>query len=251
MTGEALLSIRGLVKYFGGLVATDGVDLDVREGEIHAVIGPNGAGKTTLVSEIFGELKPDAGSIRFAGREIGALAVPERVALGIGRTFQITQLFAEETAETNLALALQARRGHGFRFFREARGETADRAAARAELAAAGLAERARIPVADLSHGEQKQVELAVALALRPRLVLLDEPMAGLGPVESAAMVERLGGLKGRLTMLLVEHDMDAVFALADRITVLVYGRVIASGPPAAIRDDPAVRAAYLGEGDA
>ena len=248
---EALLSVRGLHKHFGGLAATDGVDLDVRDGEIHALIGPNGAGKTTLITQLFGELSHDRGSIRLAGEEIGALSTPERVKRGLARTFQITHLLPDFTMLDNVALAVQAHQGHSFRFFGNARRDEALRSRARQHLVTAGLVDRADVKVADLSHGEQKQLEFAVALAAEPRLLLLDEPMAGLGHAESEQMVAMLQALKGRVAMLLVEHDMDAVFALADRISVLVYGRVMASGTVDEIRDDPKVRVAYLGEGDA
>ncbi|WP_353185161.1 ABC transporter ATP-binding protein [Bosea sp. (in: a-proteobacteria)] len=246
-----LLSVRGLRKRFGGLVATDGVDLDVVEGEVHALIGPNGAGKTTLITQLFGELTHDEGTIRLSGEEIGALKTPQRVARGLARTFQINQLLPDFSMLDNVALAVQAHAGHSFRFFADARRDEGLRSRARQHLAAAGLSHRAETKVADLSHGEQKQLEFAIALACEPRLLLLDEPMAGLGHAESEQMVAMLSALKGRVTMLLVEHDMDAVFKLADRISVLVYGRVIATGTAEEIRDNPEVRTAYLGEGDA
>jgi branched-chain amino acid transport system ATP-binding protein len=246
-----LLEIRGLVKRFGGLVATDDLSFDVKEGELHALIGPNGAGKTTIVSQLMGELTPDAGAIRLAGEDISGLSTADRVARGIARTFQITQLLPEYTALDNVALAVQARLGHSYRFWSDARRDEDLRGPARRHLAQAGLQHRAEIRVADLSHGEHKQLELAVALATEPRLLLLDEPMAGLGTAESRNMVEALLGLKGRLTTLLIEHDMDAVFALADRVSVLVYGRLIASGTGPEIQADERVRVAYLGEGDA
>ncbi|TCR70450.1 ABC transporter ATP-binding protein [Bosea sp. BK604] len=248
---EPLLCVRGLRKRFGGLVATDGVDLDVAEGEIHALIGPNGAGKTTLITQLFGELSHDAGEIRLGGEEIGALPTPQRVRRGLARTFQITHLLPDYTVLDNVALAVQARQGHSFRFFAEARRDDGLRGQAKGHLAAAGLFHRAEVKVSDLSHGEQKQLELIMALAGGPRLLLLDEPMAGLGHAESEQMVGMLSALRGKVTMLLVEHDMDAVFALADRISVLVYGRVIATGTAAEIRDNPDVRAAYLGDGEA
>jgi branched-chain amino acid transport system ATP-binding protein len=248
---EPLLSVRGLRKRFGGLIATDSVDLDVVEGEIHALIGPNGAGKTTLLTQLFGELSHDAGEIRLEGEPIDALATPQRVQRGLARTFQINQLLPDFSMLDNVALAVQARQGHSFRFFADARRDKGLRQRAREHLATAGLAHRAEVKVADLSHGEQKQLEFAIALACEPRLLLLDEPMAGLGHAESEQMVAMLSGLKGRVTMLLVEHDMDAVFALADRISVLVYGRIIATGTAQEIRDNEDVRTAYLGEGDA
>ena len=248
---QPLLSVRGLRKRFGGLIATDSVDLDVVEGEIHALIGPNGAGKTTLLTQLFGELSHDSGEIRLDGEPIDTLATPQRVRRGLARTFQINQLLPDFTMLDNVALAVQARQGHSFHFLADARRDKRLRQRAREHLTTAGLAHRAEIKVADLSHGEQKQLEFAIALACEPRLLLLDEPMAGLGHAESEQMVAMLSGLKGRITMLLVEHDMDAVFALADRISVLVYGRVIATGTAQEIRDNADVRTAYLGEGDA
>ncbi len=219
-------------------------------GELHAIIGPNGAGKTTLIGQLTGEIAPDTGSIRFEGRDITALAAHRRSAIGLARSFQITSLFVDFTALDNVALAVQAHAGHSFRFWRNARADSALREPARAALAGVGLAERATVLVADLSHGERRQLEIAMALATRPRMLLLDEPMAGMGPEESARLVETLRRLKGSLTILLIEHDMDAVFALADCISVLVYGRIVASGEPSAIRADPVVRQAYLGEGE-
>lgn len=248
---EPLLLVRGLTKRFGGLTASDAIDLDVRPGELHAVIGPNGAGKTTFIGQLMGELRPDAGTIRFAGEDITALRTPERVARGLGRTFQIVQLLSEETALANVALAVQVRQGHSFRFLRPVASDRSLLDPATALLDRIGLADRATVRVSAMSHGERKQLELAVALAGQPRLLLLDEPMAGLGPAESRRMVQLLAELKGDVAMLLVEHDMETVFALADRISVLVYGRIIASGSAAQIQADPEVRAAYLGEGDA
>lgn len=245
---EALLAIDNLVKHFGGLVATDSLSLDVREGELHAIIGPNGAGKTTLIAQITGELRQNGGTIKFAGQEITGLDVAQRVHRGLARSFQITQLLPDFTALDNVALAVQARQGHSFRFWRDARRDQTLREPALRFLTQAGMANRAGMIVSDLSHGEQKQLELAVALATEPRFLLLDEPMAGLGAAESRAMTATLLGLKRRITMLLVEHDMDAVFALADRITVLVRGRAIATGTPDAIRANPDVRAAYLAD---
>jgi len=245
---EALLETAGLTKRFGGLVATGEVSLSVAPGEIHAVIGPNGAGKTTLIGQLSGELKPDSGAIRFAGADISRLGPARRAALGIARSFQITSIFREFTTLDNVALAIQARAGHSFRFWRAARCDPSLRDPAFAALGVVGLAGRADLPAGSLAHGEKRALELAMALATRPRLLLLDEPMAGMGPEESASMVRLLAGLKGRFSIVLVEHDMDAVFALADRITVMVYGRVIASGGPTAIRADPEVRRAYLGE---
>ena len=245
---EPLLQVEGLAKRFGGIVATDDLRLAVQSGELHAIIGPNGAGKTTLIAQLAGQLTPDSGHIHFAGADITALPMYKRSRLGLARSFQITSLFLDLSALDNVALAVQAHAGHSFRFWRTAREEPALRQPARAALARAGLAERADWPASALSHGEHRQLELAMALAGNPRMLLLDEPMAGLGPEESARMVAMLRALKNELTILLVEHDMEAVFALADRITVLVYGRVIASGAPDVIRADRAVREAYLGE---
>jgi len=245
-----ILSVRGLVKSFGGLVATDHVDLDVFPGEIHALIGPNGAGKTTLIAQLCGELTQNAGSIALDCHAIDDVSVAGRVHLGLSRSFQITCLLPNYTVLENVALAVQVRQGHSFRFWKPARSDASLLDGARAHLARVGLAGRADELVANIAHGERKQLELAVALACEPRLLLLDEPMAGLGPVESAEMIEILAGLKSHVSMLLVEHDMDAVFALADRISVLVYGRVIASGTPDEIRQSEEVRTAYLGEGD-
>ncbi|MBR2686351.1 MAG: ABC transporter ATP-binding protein [Aquamicrobium sp.] len=247
---QPILNVRGLVKRFGGLLATDHVDLTVQPGEIHALIGPNGAGKTTLISQLMGELKPNEGTVELAGQSLDALPTARRVGLGLARTFQITCLLPDYTVLDNVALAVQVRQGHSFRFWKSVRADRSLRDEAIAFLAGTGLEPRANELVANLSHGEQKQLELSVALATRPRLLLLDEPMAGLGHAESQQMIETLRGLKNQVSMLLVEHDMDAVFALADRISVLVYGRVIASGSVDEIRQNPEVRTAYLGEGD-
>jgi len=248
---DALLQTENLAKRFGGIVASDDVTLAVAAGELHAVIGPNGAGKTTLIAQLSGQLEPDAGRIHFAGHDISALPMYRRSHLGLARSFQITSLFLDLSVLDNVALAVQAHRGHSFRFWRNARDEAGLREPARAALARVGLSAREQQPAAALSHGEHRQLELAMALAGNPRLLLLDEPMAGLGPEESVRMVAMLRELKKELTILLVEHDMEAVFALADRITVLVYGRVIASGAPAAIRANSQVRDAYLGEQEA
>jgi branched-chain amino acid transport system ATP-binding protein len=245
---EPLLRVENLVRRFGGIVATDNVSLDVAKGELHAIIGPNGAGKTTLISQLTGQLLPDAGAIRLAGRDITRVPAYRRSALGLARSFQITSLLLDFTALDNVALAAQAHNGHSFRFWRSARKVSHLREAARAALERVGLAHRADVLVSRLSHGEQRELELAVALATRPQLLLLDEPMAGLGNTESARMVRLLQELRREVTIVLIEHDMDAVFALADRISVLVYGRVIASGAPAAIRQNEEVRRAYLGD---
>lgn len=244
----ALLDIQNLHKRFGGLSATDGVNLRVEEHEIHAVIGPNGAGKTTLLAQLAGELLPDDGHIVLRGRDITRLPAHRRVHLGLARSFQITSVFADMSLLDNVALAVQARQGHSYRFWRPARNDQRLQQPAMQALAQVGLAARAHSLADEVSHGEHRQLEIAMALAARPQLLLLDEPMAGMGTEESAAMVEILQALKGQTAMLLIEHDMDAVFALADRISVLVYGKIIASDTPQRIRNDPAVRSAYLGE---
>jgi branched-chain amino acid transport system ATP-binding protein len=245
---EPLLAVRRLVKRFGGLLATDNVSIEVRPGEIHALIGPNGAGKTTLVGQLTGNLASDSGTIHFAGRDVTRLPTHARVRLGLARSFQITSVLGEFTATDNVALAVQAHQGHSFRFLADARRDPSLRAPALQRLDTVGLGARADTPASALSHGEQRQLEIAMALAGDPKLLLLDEPMAGMGVEESLRMVELLRRLKGRRAMLLIEHDMDAVFALADRITVLVYGRAIASGTPDEIRAHPEVRQAYLGD---
>jgi branched-chain amino acid transport system ATP-binding protein len=248
---EPLLAIEGLSKRFDGVVASDAITLAVPQGELHAIIGPNGAGKTTLIGQLTGEIAPDAGRIRFGGTDITRLPTYKRSLLGLARSFQITSLFLDFTALDNVALAVQAHAGHSFRFWRNARHESELREPARKALARVGLAERADALVANMSHGEHRQLEIAMALATAPRMLLLDEPMAGMGPEESQRMVALLRALKGELTILLVEHDMEAVFALADRITVLVYGRVIATGAHDAVRANEEVRRAYLGEQEA
>jgi len=245
-----ILTVRSLVKRFGGLLATDHVDLTVEPGEIHALIGPNGAGKTTLMSQLMGEIPSDMGTVEIAGRSVDGMSTASRVKLALARTFQITCLLPQNTVLDNVALAVQVRRGHSFHFWRDVHGDRSLHDEAGACLSDVGLEARARELVANLSHGEQRQLELAVALATKPRLLLLDEPMAGLGPTETSRMVELLRGLKSRVSMLLVEHDMEAVFALADRISVLVCGRIIASGTAEAIRGNLDVQQAYLGEGE-
>jgi branched-chain amino acid transport system ATP-binding protein len=245
---DPLLRVENLVRRFGGIVATDNLSLDVAKGELHAIIGPNGAGKTTLISQLTGQLAPSAGTIHFAGRDVTHLPAWRRSALGLARSFQITSLLPDFTAADNVALAAQAHDGHSFYFWGNARKEKHLRAAALSALTRVGLDHRADVVVSRLSHGEQRELELAVALATRPQLLLLDEPMAGLGSTESARMVKLLQELRREVTIVLVEHDMEAVFALADRITVLVYGRVIASDLPAAIRSNEEVKRAYLGD---
>jgi branched-chain amino acid transport system ATP-binding protein len=245
---DVLLEVRGLTKTFGALLASDGVALEVREGETHAIIGPNGAGKTTLIGQLAGELKPDRGEVRFAGEDITSLSAPARARKGLARSFQITSIYPDFSALENVMLAVQAHAGHSFRLWRRARAEEALRSPARRLLAEVGLAARADAPAASLAHGEQRALEIAMALAGAPRLLLLDEPVAGMGAEETQRMIAFLATLKGGKTIILVEHDMDAVFSLADRISVLVYGRIIASGSPAEIRANPEVRRAYLGE---
>ena len=247
---EPLLRVEKLVRRFGGIVATDNVSLDVARGELHAIIGPNGAGKTTLISQLTGQLLPHSGAIYLAGQDITGVPAYRRSALGLARSFQITSLLLDFTALDNVALAAQAHDGHSFHFWGNARKVSHLRKTARDALDRVGLGHRADIVVSRLSHGEQRELELAVALATKPQLLLLDEPMAGLGTTESARMVKLLQELRREVTIVLVEHDMDAVFALADRISVMVYGRVIASGAPAAIRGDAEVRRAYLGDTD-
>jgi branched-chain amino acid transport system ATP-binding protein len=245
---KILLEVRGLTKSFGALLASDGVDLDVREGETHAIIGPNGAGKTTLISQLAGNLRPDKGRVRFAGEDITALSAPARSHRGFARSFQITSIYPDFTALENVMLAVQAHSGHSFRFWSPARAERALQEPARRALEEAGLGERAWVPAGSLAHGEQRALEIAMALATRPRLMLLDEPVAGMGAEETQRMIGFLSTLKGGKTLILVEHDMDAVFSLADRVSVLVYGRIIATGTPGEIRANSEVRRAYLGE---
>jgi branched-chain amino acid transport system ATP-binding protein len=246
---EAALAARGLRKAFGALVVTDDLDLDVVAGECHAVIGPNGAGKTTLLGQLAGEVVPDRGRILFGPRDVTALAPDARARLGLARSFQIPTLVADFSAEDNVALAVQARAATAMRFWRSAYRDESLRAPARAALARVGLAARGSVAAGDLAHGEQRLLEIALALAREPALLLLDEPMAGLGHDESRVMIDLLHGIKGSLTMVLVEHDMDAVAQLADRVTVLVAGRAVASGSYDVVRADPVVRDAYLGGG--
>jgi branched-chain amino acid transport system ATP-binding protein len=245
---EPVLQIKDLRKSFGGLVVTDGVTLDIGPGELHAVIGPNGAGKTTLINQISGTLASDDGRIVFNGVDITALTPNKRAELGLARSFQITSVLPKFSALENVALAVQARSGSSYRFAGAAARETALNDPAFAALDEVGLSARADVLAAHLSHGEKRALELAIALAMQPKLLLLDEPMAGTGHEETARLVAVLQRLKGRFSMLLVEHDMNAVFALADRISVLTYGRILASGAPAAVRADPAVVTAYLGD---
>lgn len=245
---DPVLQVRGLTKAFGALKATDDVTLDLRAGEIHALIGPNGAGKSTLIRQITGETRQDSGEIRLEGAEITRFSAAARARAGLARSFQVSSLAPEFTVLQNVMLAAQGASGRSYRFFRPALRDEALTGPARACLARVGLEGRAGARAADISHGERRSLEIAMALALCPAAFLLDEPMAGMGAEGAAWLTALLAGLKGEAPILLVEHDMDAVFALADRISVLVYGRVIASGSVAEIRADPDVRAAYLGE---
>ncbi|CAB3849697.1 MULTISPECIES: ABC transporter ATP-binding protein [Achromobacter] len=241
------LRIENLEKRYGGLTVTDKLSLDVASGELHAVIGPNGAGKTTLIGQLSGELRPDAGRVLLDGKDVTRMPVEKRVRHGLARSYQITSVFKPFTALENVAMAVQARRGHSFRFWRPVLSTPALTEPAREALALAGLSAREGTPASELAHGELRQLELAMVLACQPSLLLLDEPMAGMSQHESEAMTRLLLSLRGRYTILLVEHDMQAVFALSDRITVLVYGRALACGTADQIRDDPQVRECYLG----
>jgi branched-chain amino acid transport system ATP-binding protein len=245
---EPILRLEGLTKRFGGLTVSDAITLDVAADETHAIIGPNGAGKTTLVNQIAGVLQPDHGHIHFAGQDVTRWSVHARAAAGLARSFQITSVVPSFSALDNVALAVQSRSGSSFRLFGDVAKETALNERAMAALDDVDLADRAMVRAANLSHGEKRSLELAMALALEPKLLLLDEPMAGTGWDETERLTALLVSLKGRYPMILVEHDMEAVFALADRISVLVNGRVIATGAPDAVRADPAVRTAYLGD---
>ncbi|GAB5505070.1 MAG: ABC transporter ATP-binding protein [Rhizobiaceae bacterium] len=245
---DPVLAISELSKSFGALKATDDVSLDLKPGEIHALIGPNGAGKSTLINQVAGTLRPDTGSIRFAGQELTGLTVAERARRGLGRTFQVSSLAPEFSALRNVMLAVQSVQGSSFRFFRPVMRDTSLVEPAMSALERVGLADRAHLPTSELSHGERRQIEIAIALALGSRAFLLDEPMAGMGPEGSKKLTDFLDGLRAEAPILLVEHDMNAVFALADRISVLVYGRVIATGTVDEIRADPEVRRAYLGD---
>jgi branched-chain amino acid transport system ATP-binding protein len=242
-----MLVVNNLIKRFGGLTATDNLSLTVAQGEIHAIIGPNGAGKTTLIHQLSGEYFADAGQILFDGHDITREPPFRRALAGLGRSYQITSVFPELTALENVALAVQAHAGHSFRFWQPAMTQAALVEPALAALAQVGLAAHADKPVADMAHGDRRQLEIAMTLATKPKLLLLDEPMAGMSQHESEGVVALLASLKGKYTILLVEHDMDAVFTLADRITVLVYGRPIITGTADEIRNNAQVREAYLG----
>ncbi len=243
-----VLETRKLSKCYAGVHANREVSLELRDGELHALIGPNGAGKSTFIACVCGETALSSGQVLFAGEDISALPAPARARRGLSRSFQISALFDELSVEQNLMLAVQAHQGHSFRFWRPVARDQSLRAPAWALLQQFDLQREAQTPAGALAHGEKRQLEVAMALAGEPRALLLDEPMAGIGPGGSAALTELLRALKGRYAMLLVEHDMDAVFALADRISVLVAGELIASGTPDQIRDDAAVRRAYLGD---
>ena len=248
---EPLIAVSGLHKAFGGIIATDNLDLTVGLSEIHAVIGPNGAGKTTLIDQISGFLRPDAGYIRLAGLDITSLAPHARSRLGLARSFQITSIFPDFSVLENVALCAQAHAGHSYRFWKPVDDDAGLNARALSALERVGLADRRDRNAGHLSHGEHRQLEIAMALATEPSALLLDEPMAGMGPQESARMVDTIRSLRDDHAILLIEHDMDAVFALADRITVLVHGRAIATGPPQDIRTNREVERAYLGDGGA
>jgi branched-chain amino acid transport system ATP-binding protein len=245
---QSVLETRGLTKRYGGLLVTDQVDLEIRPGELHAIIGPNGAGKTTLVNQLSGELRADAGQIRFHGQDVTALGIARRARSGLLRSYQITAVFDEFSVRENVVLAAHGARRHGFSFFCSLLGQKDLAIVADGAIAEVGLAPIAEVPAGELAYGQRRQLELAMALAAEPRFLLLDEPMAGMSAQESAAVVALLQRLKGRYGMLLVEHDMEAVFALADRITVLVYGKVMFCGTPEEIRRHPEVKAIYLGE---
>ena len=245
---EVILHIDQLVKRFGGLMATNHADLQVERGSIHALIGPNGAGKTTLIHQISGALQPDEGSIHFAGQNVTRLPMHQRALRGLVRSYQITSIFKKLSVLDNLALAVQACSGSSMQFWKPARHDAARYAEAAALAVRIGLGGRQHALAGALSHGQQRQLELGLALALKPQLMLLDEPMAGMGPDESENMVTLLQSLRGEHTILLVEHDMDAVFRLADRISTLVSGRVIATGTAQEIKDNPEVQQAYLGD---
>lgn len=247
MTGP-LLDVTGLTRRYGGLTALDDVSLELPVGQLHAVIGPNGAGKSTLVGLLGGESRPDAGRIVFDGQDITSLAAPARALRGLARAYQITSVFPEFTVLENVVLACQPHQGHSLGFWKPVLKQPRLVEPARRSIARVGLAHHEHTPVAQLAHGERRQLELAMVLVSEPRLLLLDEPMAGMGQAESLKVIELLQGLKGHYTILLVEHDMQAVFALADRISVLVYGQVIARGEPADIARNPEVRTAYLGD---
>ncbi len=248
---DVLLSADSLVKRFGAVVASDHFSLQVARGELHALIGPNGAGKTTALNQLCGELMPDDGDIHFEGRNVTCLPVHRRARLGVARSYQITSVFEHLTVRENVSLAIQAHAGHSFRFWRKAVDDPVIQPAILPAMTQVGLEERSDIQASHLSHGEKRQLEVGMALAGRPTLLLLDEPYAGMGPGGAVELTKLIRRLKTEITILLVEHDMQAVFSLADRITVMVYGRAVASGTPAEIRANPLVKQAYLGDDDA
>ncbi|MEM5582979.1 ABC transporter ATP-binding protein [Roseibium sp. AS2] len=243
-----VLEIRNLNKHFGAVHVSRNISLSVPDGQCHALIGPNGAGKTTLIHQISGVLQPDAGDVILAGQNITTKKTWQRAQAGLGRTFQLTSVLPSFSVLENVALAAQAKSGSSFRFFRPAAREKDLNETAMAMLERLGMKERAFVPATDLSHGERRLLELAIALAGAPRFLLLDEPMAGLGRVESVMLIDILADLRRSVPMLLVEHDMDAIFQLADTVSVLVDGKVVAQGAPDHVRNDPAARAAYLGD---
>ena len=245
---QPLLQTSAITKWYGALLVTDQVSLDIRPGELHAIIGPNGAGKTTLINQLSGELASDAGSIRFNGQDVTGLGINARARLGLVRSYQITSVFDEFTVRENAALAAMGARRHAFRFWHRLLSDSAALTAADEGIQAAGLTAQAHLRASELGYGERRQLELAMALAAKPKFLLLDEPMAGMSVQESAAVVSLLQSLKKQYTILLVEHDMNAVFALADRISVLVYGRILVSGTPDDIKQNEEVRAVYLGD---
>ncbi|MBF0289302.1 MAG: ABC transporter ATP-binding protein [SAR324 cluster bacterium] len=247
---NTLLKVRQLQKSFGAVEACCNINLEINKGEIHALIGPNGAGKTTLIQQLAGQMLPDSGSIEFDGQDITRLPAHKRALLGLARSFQITSIFGQMSAEENIALAVQAHMGHSFRFWRPANKNKKLQPTIETALEKCGLLERRHIVADNLSHGEKRQLEAGMALAVTPKLLMLDEPMAGMGPGSAVKMTELIQSIKGNTSILLVEHDMHAVFNLADRITVLVYGKPIATGTPEEISHNQDVRSAYLGEGD-
>ena len=246
----SMLRTESLVKRFGGILVSDAISIDIAPGELHAIIGPNGAGKTTLINQLSGEMTSNSGRVWFDGADVTALAIHERARRGLLRSYQITSIFEDFTVRENAVLAAVGAREHGWRFLQTMLSRSGPAKAAQEALLACGLAPRADVPAADLAYGERRQLEMAMALAAQPKFLLLDEPMAGMSVQESAAVVALLARLKGRYTILLIEHDMEAVFKLADRITVLVYGKVMFTGTPDEIRNHPEVRAVYLGEGE-
>jgi branched-chain amino acid transport system ATP-binding protein len=247
---DPILDVQSLCKSFGSLRASDDLSFTVKRGEIHALIGPNGAGKTTTIGQLSGEIQSDSGRVIFDGRDISNLKTFRRARLGLQRSYQVTSLFPDFNVIENLAIALQAHDAHSFRFWKPAREDTALRNRARDALVRGGLGDKLEIPAKNLAHGEQRQLELSMALATEPTMLLLDEPMAGMGRNEGQQLMELIRGLRGHMSILLVEHDMDIVFALADMVTVLVKGSVMASGAPDEIRANAEVRRAYLGDED-